>query len=138
MGVNFGRFGRFWVILAIFGRFWVGRGSGGVRTIVDGPCRGQLRAWQGSGEGSGTEVGEGSRSDFGHFGSQGSKFEGPRSKFEGPGSILAILGRFGTFLGPCPESEKFGHGSGTSQKDGSRPGDFGQDLDGRVILGSKI
>ena len=56
----------------------------------------------------------------------------------GWGQILAILGRFGTFLGPCPESEKFGHVSGTSQKGGSMPGDFDQNLAGRTILRSKI
>ena len=56
--------------------------------------------------------------------------QGPRSGSD--------FGRFGTFLGPCPESENFDQGSGTSQKGGSMPGDFGQNLDGRVILGSKI
>ena len=82
--------------------------------MAEGPGRWQLGAWQGSGEGQGPRSGDGSGSDFGHF-----------------WSILTIVG-------PCLESENFGHGSGTSQKDGSMPGDFGQNLDGRVILGSKI
>ena len=47
---------------------------------------------------------------------------------------MVIFGRFWVILGPCPEFEKFGNGSGTSQKGGSTPGDFDQDLDGRAIF----
>ena len=55
--------------------------------------------------------------------------------------VRVDFGHFGPFwdiFGTLPRIEKFDHGSGTSQKDGSMPGDFGQDLAGRVILGSKI
>ena len=111
MRVDFGHFGRFW---EIFGHYGLVGGPGGSGQMADRAGKGQLRAWHGPGRG-----------------------QGPRSE-RARGRILAILGRFGTFLGPCPESERFGNGSGTSQKDGSKPGDFSQDLDGRAILGSKI
>ena len=82
--------------------------------MVEGPGKGQLKAWQGLGRGHGQGPGRGRGLDFGHF------------------------GPFWDIFGPCPESENFDQGSGTSQKDGSMPGDFGQNLNGRVILGSKI
>ena len=82
-----GHFGRFLVISGDFGSI---EGPGGVGMMVDRSGRGQLRAWQVSGEGSGTEVGKGSGSDFGHFGLQGSKFEGPRSIFGLRGQNLGV------------------------------------------------
>ena len=119
--------------------------------MADRPCKGQLGAWQGLGRGQGPRSGRGPgsisailtlrgqnlRSEV-RFLVSGSDFWSQGSKFEGLGRILVNFGRFGTFLGPCPESEKFGYVSGTSQKDGSTPGDFDKDLDGRAILGSKI
>ena len=77
------------MILAIFGAVW---GPGGSGEMADRPGKGQLRAWQGSGEGSGTEVGNGSGSDFGHFGPRGQNLR-VRDR------ILAILGHFGGILG---------------------------------------
>ena len=113
--------------------------------MADRSGKGRLKAWQGLGRGQGPRSREGLGSDFGHFGPRGVKIWGSEvdfwsqgSKFEGPGSILVILGDFWAIFGPQPRIENFAQGSGTSQKGGSMPGDFCQDLNGRVILGSKI
>ena len=84
--------------------------------MADRSGKGRLKAWQGLGRGQGPRSREGSGSDFGHFGPQGSKFEGPRSKFEGRGRILVNFGRFGTFLGPCPESKNLIRAQGPLKK----------------------
>ena len=77
-------------ILAIFGHFWSILGRPGVREgsgeMADRPGREQLRSWQGLGRVRDRGLGRARGSDFGHFGPQGSKFEGWGSKFEGRGS----------------------------------------------------
>ena len=86
-----GHFERFWVILAIFGS--VG-GPGGSGEMVEGSGRGQLRAWQDLGRGQGPMSGEGSGSDFGRFGPQGSKFRVKGQNLSLRGQNLRVGVRF--------------------------------------------
>ena len=105
---------KFWSFLVIFGHFWSIGGPGGSGQMVEGSGKGQLRAWQGSGEGSGAKVGEGSGLDF--------------------GQIRSILVIFRTLS----RIRKIWQWLRDLSKRWLYAGDFGQNLDGRVILGSKI
>ena len=71
-----GQFWPFWTILGHFGRFWVDPGSVRGRDDDGGIRQRAAEGLAGSGEGPGTEVGEGSGSDFDHFWPSGVKFEG--------------------------------------------------------------
>ena len=160
---DFGHFGPFWhfdwwfvtfLIKFSFWSFWsfwsiLGReGPGGTLDDGGGPGKGSSepgRVWEGQDRGR-----ERAQGRIWHFGPSGSKFEVQGQKFEvqgkflvpgqkfGAGVSFGHFGHFRTFWDPVQgRSEKILGSSGDLKKM-AYAWDFDQDLDRRVILGSKI